>query len=352
MVGDAVFLEVVGADLLGALAGADLAAAILRDRFLLLVHLHLVEPRPQHLHRLRAILDLRLLVLLRDDDAGRNVREADRRIGRVDALAAGSARAEGVDAQILVVDLDVDFLGFGQHRDRRRRGVESSGRFGRRHALHAMDAAFVLQAAVDAASLDGGDDFLEPADAGVAARHHVDAPALALGVLPVHPEQLAGEERGFVAAGAGADLEDDVLLVVGILRDQQDLQLGEQRVAFRDEVLELRRGRARASRRRRRPPAPRSARPRARRPGTRGTAGPAARSRRASWPASGYSDGLLWSSAEPSRAISSSYCRSTACSLSNMTDHDFCRPTHRIPAAGTRCRRRRARRGPCARSRR
>ena len=101
VIGDPVLREVVGADLLGALARADLAAAILGDRVLLLAQLHLVEPRPQHLHRLRAILDLRFLVLLRDDDAGRNVGEAHRRVGRVDALPAGSARAEGVDAQIL-----------------------------------------------------------------------------------------------------------------------------------------------------------------------------------------------------------------------------------------------------------
>ena len=109
--------EVVGADLLRALAGADLAAAILGDRVLLLAQLHLVEPRAQHLHRLRAVLDLRLLVLLRDDDAGRDVRDADGGVGRVDALAARAARAERVDAQVLVVDLDVDFLGFRQHGD-------------------------------------------------------------------------------------------------------------------------------------------------------------------------------------------------------------------------------------------
>ena len=51
------------------------------------------------------------------------------------------------------------------------------------HALHAVHAALVLQLAVDAASLDRGDDFLQAADAGVAARHHLDPPALALGEL-------------------------------------------------------------------------------------------------------------------------------------------------------------------------
>ena len=37
--------------------------------------------------------------------------------------------------------------------------------------------------------------------------------------------------RGLLAAGAGADLQDDVLLVVRVPGQQQDLDLGEQRLA-------------------------------------------------------------------------------------------------------------------------
>ena len=204
-----------------------------------LLQLHLVEARAQHLHRLRLVLDLRLLVLLRDDEAARDVGDADGGVGGVDALAAGAARAEGVDAQVLVVDLDVDFFGFRQDGDGDGRGVDAAARLGCRHALDAVDAALVFQLAVGAAPFDRRDDFLEAADAGVAARHHLDAPALALGVLAVHAEQLGGEQRGFVAAGAGADFEHDVLFVVRILRDQQDLQFGDERVAPRDQRLQL-----------------------------------------------------------------------------------------------------------------
>jgi hypothetical protein len=51
----------------------------------------------------------------------------------------------------------------------------------------------------------------------------------ALGVACVHAEQVAREQRRFVPAGAGADLEKDVALVVGVARQQQALQLGLQR---------------------------------------------------------------------------------------------------------------------------
>ena len=49
-----------------------------------------------------------------------------------------------------------------------RRRVDAAARFGRGHALHAVHAALVFQPAVDAAAFDGRDDFLQPADAGVA----------------------------------------------------------------------------------------------------------------------------------------------------------------------------------------
>jgi hypothetical protein len=64
---------------------------------------------------------------------------------------------------------------------------------------------------------------------------HLDAPALALGVARVHAEQVAGEDRGFVTAGAGADFEKDVRLVARIARDQQLRELRGLRV---DPLLE------------------------------------------------------------------------------------------------------------------
>ena len=167
------------------------------------------------------------------------MRDADGGVRRVDALPAGAARAERVDAQIFLVDLDVDLFSLGQDRHRRRRRVDASARFRGRDALHTVDAALVLQLAVHPAALDRRDAFLEPADAGVAARHHVDLPALPLGVLAVHPEQLAGEQGRLVAARAGADLEDDVLLIVGILRDEKDLQIADEGVAPGGEGFQL-----------------------------------------------------------------------------------------------------------------
>ena len=96
---------------------------------------------------------------------------------------------------------------------------------GHRHALHAVHAALVLQLAVDFVAADQRDHFLESADRGFAAGCDFHVPVLRFGVARVHAEDFGREQRGFVAARAGADFEHDVLFVVGILGQQQDLQL-------------------------------------------------------------------------------------------------------------------------------
>ena len=69
VIGDAILREVVGADLLAAVARAHHAAALGAQRGLLLLQLHLVEPRTQHALGLGAILDLRFFVLAGDHQA-------------------------------------------------------------------------------------------------------------------------------------------------------------------------------------------------------------------------------------------------------------------------------------------
>ena len=108
------------------------------------------QPGAQDAHRLLLVLQLALLVLAGDDDAGRQVGDAHRGVGGVDALAAGAGRAEDVDPQVVGVDLDLDLLGLGQHQHAGRAGVDAALRLGHRHPLHAVHAALVLQPGPDA----------------------------------------------------------------------------------------------------------------------------------------------------------------------------------------------------------
>ena len=95
---------------------------------------------------------------------------------------------------------------------------------GRWNALHAVDAALVLEARVGAVALDDRRDRLDAADAGVVPVDDLDLPAPPLGVPLVHPEELGREERRLVAARARPDLEKDVTRVVRVLREEEDLQ--------------------------------------------------------------------------------------------------------------------------------
>ena len=103
--------------------------------------------------------------------------------------------------------------------------MDAPAGLGRRHALHAVHAGFEFQMGKDALARHRGDDFLVAADLAVAGRDDLDPPAARGGIALIHAEQVAGEQRRLVAAGAGADFEDGVLVVGGILGQQQDLDV-------------------------------------------------------------------------------------------------------------------------------
>ena len=118
---------------------------------------------------------------------------------------------------------DVDLLGLGQHRHRGRRRVDPALRLGDRHPLHPMRTALVLHAGPDAVALQQERHVAVAAHVGRVRAEHLEAPALPAGVRPVHLEQVAGEEVGLLASLGAADLDDDVAVVVGVLRQQQEL---------------------------------------------------------------------------------------------------------------------------------
>ena len=84
-------------------------------------------------------------------------------------------------------------------------------------------------AAVDVVALDAQHQLLVAAEVATRSRDITSVrQPLALGIAQVHARQVAGEQRRLVAAGAGADLEEGVALVVRVARQQRRLQLGVQ----------------------------------------------------------------------------------------------------------------------------
>jgi len=137
--------EVIGADAFGPIPGADLAAPIRGTRLINGIALLFIKPGAQHLHRLGAVLVLAFFFLHRDHNAAWHMGDAHRAIRLVHMLPTGTRGAIGINAQILVFDLHINFLCFRQHGNRHRGGMDAPLGFRGWHALDAMNAAFVFQ---------------------------------------------------------------------------------------------------------------------------------------------------------------------------------------------------------------
>ena len=153
------------------------------------------------------------------------MRKAHRGISRIDALAAGTGGTKRVDANILGFELDLHLIGFRQHGHRDRGGVDAPLLLCLRHTLDPMHAAFVLQLAVNPFAADQRSDIFQTAYRGFARRSYFHLPSAGFREARIHAEDFFGEQSGFVAAGSGANFEHDVAFVVGIFRQQQNLQL-------------------------------------------------------------------------------------------------------------------------------
>ena len=85
--------------------------------------------------------------------------------------------------------------------------MDAALRFGLGHPLDAVAAALEAEVAVGPVAADVDDDLLEAAAVAGAEVVHVPSPAHLLGVLAVHLEQVADEQRRLLTAGAGAQLQ-------------------------------------------------------------------------------------------------------------------------------------------------
>src|SRR5206468_3506425 len=97
--------------------------------------------------------------------------------------------------------------------------------FGLRDALHAMAAAFELEMAVRAVALDVDDDFLESAAVAFGEIRNIEAPAFLFAVLAIHLVEIAPEEGGLFATGAGADFQEERIHRVVFRGDELVLQI-------------------------------------------------------------------------------------------------------------------------------
>ena len=146
-------------------------------------------------------------------------------VGRVDRLAARTARVIDVDLQILLVQLHLYLVGLGHHGHGRGGGVDTSLRLGRRHALDAVGAALPLEDRVGAVALDREAHLLDAARLVQARGKLFPAKAAPLCVAREHAMDVAGPKRRLVTAHSLTNLDDHVLGVGRVALDQRQAKL-------------------------------------------------------------------------------------------------------------------------------
>jgi hypothetical protein len=202
-------LEAVGADLLRAVAGADHRSALGAALEVGLALAQLVHARAQQAPGLLAVLSLRARLLHADLEPGGQVDEVHGGRDLVHILAAGALCGGDHLLDLGGVERGVDLLGLRHDGDGRGRGVNAPLRLGGGHALDLVGAALELQGGKRACALDGGNGVRESTCVARLGLDEFESPAAAGGERAVHLEDLAGPERGLVAADAHADLEHE-----------------------------------------------------------------------------------------------------------------------------------------------
>ena len=163
------------------------------------------------------------------------VRDADGGFDFVDVLAAVAAGAEGVNAQVVGLDVDFDaIVNFGNDEGGSERGVAARGLVEGRDADEAMDAAFAGQHAEGVFALDldrGGFDAGFFTGSGI---EDGGAEAFLLGPAQVHAQEHFGPVLRFGAAGAWLYGDDGVEAVVFTGKKGFRFEVGDVRVGGGD----------------------------------------------------------------------------------------------------------------------
>src|SRR5262249_3846897 len=211
MVSHGVLREIVGADALAAVAGADEGAPLFGPLPVNRLLLPLVQPAAQDAHGPLEIFVLAALILAFDFQLFRRaalVPDPHRAFSLVDMLAACPAGAHALPFDILIFHINLHLIRLGQDGDSRGRRMDTALLLGLGHTLDAMAAAFVSQVLINPVAGNAKDNFLEATLLAGVERNALDTPAVIAGIVRVHVVEVAGEEGCLIATSTGTDFHD------------------------------------------------------------------------------------------------------------------------------------------------
>jgi len=140
-------------------------------------------------------------------------------------LTDRTSRPVDIDLQVTRVDVDIDFLGFGQHGNGSRRRVDPALGLGDWYPLHPMRTTLMLKALPGVLAFHHERDLVQAIALGWTGRQDLDLPPFGRRVSGIHVIQVLGEEVGLLATLGPSDLKDHVPADIGITGDEEQAEL-------------------------------------------------------------------------------------------------------------------------------
>src|SRR5215207_6542395 len=173
------------------------------------------EPRPQDAHRDLAVLVLAPLVLALHHEAGREVRDPDRRVGLVYVLPASPRGPVRIDLQVLLVNLDLHLVVYdGGYGDRGEARVPPATGVERADPDEPVDAALRREEPESVLPRDSEGGALYPGLLTLGVLDDLEGETAPLGPAPVHPGEHLGPVLRIHPARTRVYREYGVALVV------------------------------------------------------------------------------------------------------------------------------------------
>ena len=120
--------------------------------------------------------------------------------------------------------MEVDFLRFRHDCNCTGRGMDTSAGFCLRNSLYTMHTALIFQSGICARTCDHECYFLETTDSVLIKTHHLCFPAAGFCVFYIHTVNLRCKKSCLVSTGTCTNLNDNVLVIIRVLRQKQDLK--------------------------------------------------------------------------------------------------------------------------------
>jgi len=146
------------------------------------------------------------------------------RVRRVDTLSTVSRSSHYVNTNIFFINVHIHIFRLRHNCYRTGRCLNSSLRFRLRHTLYTVNTRFIFQYRICASSCNHKVNRLHTTDTSLVCLKCFHFPASALCIMHIHTINFSRKQRSLFSTCTCTNFNDNVLIIVRILRKKQNLQ--------------------------------------------------------------------------------------------------------------------------------